>query len=501
MSNNKLDKVIHVDSPFEPEKGGFLKAYKKHYKPAYGSNKRIFNDKTSKLEPLPYNIGLKEEMPKLSLESGVRFNLNHEHIFADDDFRMISIQTAKKLGIKLVSEPTLLELVTRNVQQFDSYDAIHFHSEKSKGSYFQASLSDGYLVSIDKINDRSFIRALNKAAQSCAPKLTFNNKKYEPQFKKLEQALNNLNITLNHSKLSGFDHLQEICDLTDEGFLLSVKDGIEPPWKDMAKSPFASFSINHDSSLPFYKPYCFKNEESYLKAGAHVITNAVIDKALKNFHQGIDNPFEFTSKDASLLAVPSNVKYKSSHFSKPQIADKSQIDFEKSSYALLTRDIAGTMFAAQFGVPVTQNDINRFNVYFQDPTFPEQKANQIFDTAIRINSFAKQLLVSKEVNSLTPNNQDLWINWKSENKRFSVQMATPSLDVVFKLNKISFDRNSVIKALNDMTSQKVESIAQSKEPIKAALSKDQSINKAMMTKSISVPADKSKEPQTKGAER
>ena len=63
------------------------------------------------------------------------------------------------------------------------------------------------------------------------------------------------------------------------------------------------------------------------------------------------------------------------------------------------------------------------------------------------------------------------------------------------------DLESALYVITQTTSQKVNEVAQSKEPIKAALNQDQSINKAMLTKSRSVPADKSKEPQSKGAER
>ena len=56
------------------------------------------------------------------------------------------------------------------------------------------------------------------------------------------------------------------------------------------------------------------------------------------------------------------------------------------------------------------------------------------------------------------------------------------------LNKF-FNERSYDALLN----QKINEVAQSKEPIKAALSKDQPINQIL--------ADKSKEPQSKGAER
>ena len=78
MSNNKLDKVIPVDNPLEPEKGGYLKAYIDNFD--YGD---IHHDPTTRranfdswtLDPLPYNMGLKDARLKLNLETGKAVNL------------------------------------------------------------------------------------------------------------------------------------------------------------------------------------------------------------------------------------------------------------------------------------------------------------------------------------------------------------------------------------------------------------------------------------------
>ena len=166
------------------------------------------------------------------------------------------------------------------------------------------------------------------------------------------------------------------------------------------------------------------------------------------------------------------------------------------------------MFAAQFGVPFTQNDVNRFNsrfYSFKSRNFDDKNNEfyRVFNLATKVAVYARDLDVSKELSTSkpTPENPSLWSNWKAGNEQYAMQMATPSLNELCEQKNVEINKDSIIKALNDFTSQKFNEVAQNKEPIKAALSQEQPINQALITNSISVPADKSKEPQTKGAER
>ena len=238
----------------------------------------------------------------------------------------------------------------------------------------------------------------------------------------------------------------------------------------------------------FPKPILFKSENDYLKAGAHAITNHIINCALSG-------------------ELP-DLKLNKKLFSAPDYLysfAKQDVKFERESKALLARDIAGTMFAAQFGVPLTQNDVNRVhNYYFVGGIKDWNKAEfeQIISSATKVANFARNLDLSKDLNlNLSLMYKELWQDWKKSHEQHAMQMATPSIPQICKQYNVEVTRDNVIKALNNLTSQKFNEVAQSKEPIKAALSQEQPINQAMLTKSISVSADKSKEPQTKGAER
>ena len=128
MSNNDLDTVIPVDNPLEPEKGGYLKAYKEHYEPAYGSNSRVFNEETGKLEPLPYNMGLKEARPKLSLETGIQYNLSKSDLNSilltdsTNDPRVIGISTLKQLGVNYHNSERYLANLAERLTHARDYD-------------------------------------------------------------------------------------------------------------------------------------------------------------------------------------------------------------------------------------------------------------------------------------------------------------------------------------------------------------------------------------------
>ena len=543
MSNNDLDKVIPVDNPLEPEKGGYLKAYKEHYEPAYGSNSRVFNEETGKLEPLPYNMGLKEARPKLSLETGIQYNLSKSDLNSilltdpTNDPRVIGISTLKQLDVNYHrSEHYLNEVAQRltHAREYDlfpipdfsgakesdipsiekiSYQNILRNCDLSKSSLFKAFASEGALIGLGSIEDPELIQAFDNAAKAVAPKLSFDDTKYEKQFDKLEQYLNTIQIRLLHKEyFVDNDKHQELFNISNQGKAFEIlrneidpalKERIKEPWVDLKKSPFMELSNSYKYGVItnyvfFPAPSNFKSETDYLRAGAHVITNALIDVGIKR--GTFDNPLKFNHSEYALLSpLPHDSDFD----------ENNRLIYSKElTKAFLTRDIAGTMFAAQFGVPVTQNDINRFNVYFKDKNFPESDVKQIFDVASRVVSFAtsKDLSdIGKYINQsdydVPPKNQGLWANWKANNERYAMQMATPSIPQICKQYNVEMTRDNVITALNNLTSQKVESIAQSKEPIKAALSQDQSINKALITNSISVPTDKSKEPKTKGAER
>ena len=188
-----------------------------------------------------------------------------------------------------------------------------------------------------------------------------------------------------------------------------------------------------------------------------------------------------------------------------KIYNDSNLKLSFQKYYGLILETTGVMLANKLDVPVTQHDINRLSRWYIDankddirnspnldisPNKDKPLLKDAFDIAAK---FTNTIAKTRAIEPLdTQSNSILWSYWVSNKTEYAKQIAPISSEI---------SKDNVIKALNDMTSQKVNEIGQSKEPIKAALSQDQSINQVLMTKSISVPADKSKEPQTKGAER
>lgn len=510
-----LDTVIPVDDPLEPAKGGFLKAYKDNYQPAFGSNSRTANSLTGKLDPLPYNMGLKDEMPKISLNSGKLFNLRQSDVcthYFDLNYepRIIDLNTVKQLGLELhQDESTIQAQVAHAITQVNSQDlfpvvdydghieqrhlptigrlnyiSVVKHCNLAQSSLFQATISEGLLVSLSAIKDKDFIQALDKAAQAVAPKLSFDDDKYAPQFHKLENYFNQLQLKVYHTSVKDFDELQDLYAISNQGEAFTRRNQGEPlleasfkqPWLDLPKYPFINFSSVIEENIFLPPPSNFKSENDYLKAGAHAITNTLIDFGIDDF--AYNNQLQLSEQDY-LLLKPRNI------VSMPTTDNNQSLD-----RAFLTRDIAGTMFAAQLGVPITQNEINRFNAYFKDKKFPELEVMQLFDTAAHIAKFAANHDLSKIGNILCDEyfasmpeahkNQDLWGQWKADNERYAIQMATPTLREVAKSFEKDLTQDNVLEALNSFVTSKTMELAPHQEQLKEVLKSEPSISKSLL---------------------
>ena len=482
-----LLKPISVDNPLEPEKGGFLQAYKKNFA-AKGSqaNRKVYKN----LEWLSYDffdIGVSDRVRKIDIETGLGFYLGRADVNADQDFRLISLRTVKNLGLELKDPENLLRSISKTLTDGGINTTMDFNNLEAKrmtpykSSYFQASIEFGFLVSLDNIADRDFVNALDRAAEACravkdpAKKYSFDDAKYEPQFNKLEHYFKHFGIDTkpDWDRYHDYDVMQEDFKISNGGSAFKSAQNI--PWENINKFPFKDL----DSLPP--PSYC-NSENAFLRIGAHIITNSILDNAINDYKNKEAIPFKFTLQDNALM--------------------------KDATKAAMVKDIAGTMFAAQFGVPFTQNDVNRFNsrfYSFKSRNFDDKNNEfyRVFNLATKVAVYARDLDVSKELSTSkpTPENPSLWSNWKAGNEQYAMQMATPSLNELCEQKNVEINKDSIIKALNDFTSQKFNEVAQNKEPIKAALSQEQPINQALITNSISVPADKSKEPQTKGAER
>ena len=475
-----LNNVIPVDNPLEPEKGGFLKAYKDNFEPSGLFSAREFNQQTGELTPPFFNNGLKDEVLKLNIETGKTLKLSRIDIGAYDDFRVISLQTLNNLGVELKYPDSTLRDIQKSLSRGayipNGYGLMNNTSaEFYKGSYFQASIENGYLLSLDNIKDRDFVNALDNAAKAVTPKLSFDDAKYEPQFNKLEQYFEHLGIDTKPNSYGYQDH-----DVALDEYKIS-KGGTAYPYLHSTSWGVNQYPFKDLKSLP--PPYYCKSENDFLRFGAHLITNSIIDNAINNYKDGKEIPFKFTLRDNAFMKNATNVA--------------------------TVKEIAGTMFAAQFGVPFTQNDVNRFNYKyprfestdFDDKNIPFYK---FFKLATKVVAYARDLDVSKELSTSqpTPEKPSLWSTWKQQNEHYAMQMATPSIPQICKQYNLEVTRDNVITALNNLTNQKVNEVGQSKEPIKAALSQEQPINKELLNQTInSQSVEKSKGPQSKGLER
>ena len=83
----------------------------------------------------------------------------------------------------------------------------------SFSSYFQSSLANGNLISLALVSDCDFINAIDNAGKIVSPKLSFDDARYEPQFKKVEQLFNHFSIKLRFGNFGDFDSAQELFSL------------------------------------------------------------------------------------------------------------------------------------------------------------------------------------------------------------------------------------------------------------------------------------------------
>ncbi len=395
---------------FEPRDPDFYPFHKNHFR---------FLDKSSGKFSEPFvSTGLKNELPKLNIETGQSVNvslsdvnLSRQLIPTDCDLRVISYTTAKRLGLELIDDAAMQE------------------------KFLKA-------FSLPDINDIDFINALDNAAKACAPKISFDDAKYEPIFNKLEQYLNQLDIKVAHEYSHNYDVRAEDALISHENKILVDYS----PYVDLPESPWEKF-------LP--APALCESENDYLRAVSHLVTNKLIDNDL--YATG-----------------------------------------ESNEYSKLIKDLSASMFAEHIGVPIDHDEIKRLSANSEAiKMFSNGDEVNVFELAAKYANQAINLELNKSSDQYT-----LWSNFKNNIETIATQMATPSLDELCKQNNIALNKDNVIKALNDMTSQKFNEVAQSKEPIMAALSQDKPISNSLVEKlRFALSANKPKESQTKGVER
>ena len=446
MNTNELDKAIPVDNPLEPEKGGYYKAFmeRRDYQP--DRPYYTLSENSGEAASVFFDSGLKVVQPKLDLATGKhlpitfgtsvlwgdQFFLSRGH-----DIRALSYQTIKSLGLEF-KDPKRPDTV------------VNWYGYKNKD----------FLVSLDELKDSELLKSLNKAAKNNnnyqPPK--FDDALYAPAFERLNDYLNIFKVKLRDRPEA--DHLAAF----DSEFIKRNQGN------SINKCGFAAirqydhnFGVNKNKDclkdiVPAAMPLStvFRDENAFLKGGAIVLAKRLLR----------DNP-----NFAPIFKI-----------------DEHEVDFVKSFTSVpnwprenFLTCITGCMIAAQLGAPkpVTQNDINWFNSI--------NISDQEVKTAIGIATKATEFLNSKfvEVNFVEkPINKDLWQDWKKSHENLALQLATPSIQELLKNQAFDLTRDNVITALNNLTSQKVNAVGQSKEPIKEALKNDEAVAKNSLDKTF-----------------
>lgn len=479
-TSQDLDKVIPVDNPMEPDNQGFLKAYIENYYPASESINRTVNQETGELNPLPYNIGLKENIPKLNIETGELLNFDgHDAFINNDDFRVISIQTAHRMGLNFGNQEETKDLIDhvhsslkmstnssleRYLSNFEKRLANPEQCDFTKSSYYQASINNGYLVCVDKITDHSFLEALDACAKAnFTPQIGPNDAKFEAEFNKLDQYFKKFNVELNYLCYQDFDMQNEDFKVSNSGKAFLYNDN-DRPYSNNNSDPFRTYlarDFSQEDRNIYYcpAPFSFKSENDYLKAAAHVISNHILNSQRYSFNSNTEIDLKLNSQEKEFLSKHSAPVY----------------------------EMAGTMLASQFGVPFTQNDINRFNVHFSQKACPQDELKQVHDLAIRVVNYVKELDLSKDVikHDNASERTTLWQDWKSNNERYAMQMATPSFsEIAEHLNK-NITQNNIKDAVSQFCMDKAKSFQANKEQIKETLKDDIGLNKSSVLHTIS----------------
>lgn len=428
----QLDTIIYVDNPLEPEKGGFLKAFTDNYQAIEFRAKYREND-----GPKLFDLGIKQEIPKLNLDNGqhVKYTCsNYSHIMGDTeyldainaDLRVIDYHQAKQLGLQFKDEVKLIKFAA-NLISNDSRIA-------------ESVTKNGFLVSIDELQDKSFMDSLNKIAsqkiqnESSLP--IFNDEKYKKQFDRVEQLLNHFGIELNHSFIIDKD------PNADQPLNSCHFERISASHANLYSSiPARNLELDESNRLPYStirmpKPISFRSEDYYLRACAHIIGECLVNTSIKRFDAIADNVQPFVKLNKNYMASLNQ------------------------GFDLMAKDIAGTMIAAQLGVPVVQNDLKRFcvNKIETDPNGRNYKKDQLglertFAFAARIACYVRDLDLSKD-QSVMPINKGLWDNWKADHTNFAKQMNSPSLNEIAKSYEQIISRDNIIQAINNHINNK-----------------------------------------------
>lgn len=418
----ELDKVIYVDNPLEPEKGGYFKAFMERRD--FNANRvyMSYDEESGRFNAPFFDDGCKS-VPKLDLATGTqieisRFEIAHHDLSGDcRDFRVISNNVVEQLELAINARQY-------KQNEFNSLDLFTEHNS-------------------------NLITLLDTAAKANNPKLpVFDDAQYEPQFNKLEQYLKHFDISFTKDSVveaaragsiqNNWGEYQYKCNISETGI---------KPLIFQADCPESLGSIDLENpnlhkwqtSLPL--PREFRSENTYLKAGAEIVGSYVF----KNFSAINKGSFSENLKPLIELNDRDN-----------QLLGKSETN------RLFVLDMTSIMFSAQLGVSVTQNDINRFNSY----DIPTSEMKDLFDLSSRASNYLKSIDLTKNLGSQEQEDSSLslWQQWKADRTSQAIQMATPSLPEIAKsVGKELIHRDDIIDAISQTINNKVKDISATKE--------------------------------------
>ena len=467
---SELNRPVHVEEPLSPEKGGFLKAYMQNYSYLGHSANYITG-----YNPPIFDLGLKRELPKINV-------VNQEHVmyplanYSDGstrDLRVIPFVMVKERNLEFKDEKKLISKIGE----------LLLEEPRTHKDIINESGSSVFLVSLDEIKDKSLQTVLDhfgrEAAYENKAMAVFDDDKYAPAFEKIEKLLNHFGIKLEHSFINDKD---------------PYKDKDDKSWSADHREPLTSGHANlykkfHDSNFPDNKtvkmpyPINFRSENDYLKACAHLIGDCIFESSLKQAAKELDK------SESKLLFVNSSPLQQPPEQPLIKISKHELSSLKDNQWRNMACDIAGTMIAAQAGVPVTQNDIKRFSVarIEMDESGRDYKSDQLgvkraFDVAARVAKLVRDIDLSKDQQT-EPLNKGLWDFYKHDHENLVIQMHTPSMSFIDSvLDKVQGTKSEdILKTVDSLVQTRVEAIAENKDKVTDTVNNSNNLREDLST--------------------
>lgn len=398
-----LDQEIEVQNSLYPQKGGYEELLKDSYRYEALRPYRPFDYKNNIASYPVFDGGLNLCVPKIDLATGQQLYISFDDVLSTsyDDIRLLRYSTVQALNLELKPD-----------------------SQKALNKRFSGD--EDIFISVSELNDDELIQALNTLADLNTPiNPAFDDEAFACSFKQLESYLNFFNIQLVPS------------DFVDQSLTLSPDSqrqllcGNQSTCAQSRNFRFddryfgVDYKQEHSSTVAFAKmpiPVLFRTENNFLKAGAHILAKHVF--------------LGFTDESNALIHISDGRDFLYHHQ-------------DKSSTQSLTTGLAGCMFAAHLGSPITNNDLNWFNSY----SFSNDEFKTAIKIATKVSNFLSKLYTGDYDFSI---NGDLWQNWKIAYKNLELQHATPTLFEISSRQKL--DKKEILQCIQQIISDKCNNL-------------------------------------------